>query len=171
MSKSRTLLERFEAKIVRRDSGCWEWNAGHFKTTGYALFTVRCDDGKWRPTVAHRVGYELFVGSIPDGLPLDHLCRNRGCVNPDHLEPVSQRINMLRGQAPSAIAVRENRCGRGHEFTPENTFTRIRNGTAKRECRECIRARDRVRNKTDKRRQHYRAMYARRRSAGGGDAQ
>lgn len=167
----RSMRDRFESKILREEDGCWEWTGGHFKGTGYAIFNIPSPaDGRWRPATAHRISYELYIGPIPNGLVIDHLCRNRGCVNPEHLEPVAQRINMLRGMAPSAVAVRENRCGRGHEFTPENTITRTRNGKAKRDCRECVRATDRVRNKTDSRREHYRAAYRRRKaaSAGGG---
>lgn len=165
-SGRRTLRERFESKVIRVESGCWEWSGGHFQVTGYAIFNVPSErDGRWRPVVAHRVSYELHVGPIPAGLVLDHLCRNRGCVNPAHLEAVTQQINTLRGEAPSAVSVRDNRCQQGHEFTPENTYTRMRNGKPKRECRECIRERDRARNKTDERRAHYRAMYWRRKAA------
>lgn len=161
-SGRKTTRERFESKIIRTAEGCWEWTGAHFQTTGYAIFNVLSErDGRWRPTVAHRVAYELFVGPIPDGRVIDHLCRNRGCVNPDHLEPVTVQENVLRGEAWSAIAVRDNQCKRGHEFTLENTITRP-NRPGKRECRECVRARDRDRNKTEERRAHYRAMYRRR---------
>lgn len=157
-----TLRERFESKIRRTDGGCWEWSGGHFQATGYAIFNIPSErDGRWRPTVAHRVSYELFVGPIPDGLHVDHLCRNRGCVRPDHLEPVTQQENMHRGQAPSAISYRENRCQRGHEYTPENTIIKP-SQPGKRECRECTRARDRVRNKTEARRAYFRATSKRR---------
>jgi hypothetical protein len=140
-----TFRQRFEGKIVRAETGGWEWAGAHFKATGYALFSVLSADGKWRPTVAHRVSHELFKGPIPDGLYIDHLCRNRGCVNPDHLEAVTQRVNMLRGEAPSAICVRVNRCQRGHEFTPENTYVRRRGTRIKRDCRACARIRDEAR--------------------------
>lgn len=134
----KTLRERFESKVIRAENGCWEWSGSHFQATGYAIFNVPSDrDGRWRPATGHRVSYELHVGPIPDGLSIDHLCRNRGCVNPAHLEPVTTRVNMLRGEAPSAVSVRENRCLQGHEFTPENTYTKP-NG--KRQCRECLRA-------------------------------
>lgn len=156
------LRKRFESKLIYAESGCWEWKGAHFKATGYAMFSIRNPrDGTWQPTVAHRVSYELYIGPIPDGLQVDHLCRNRGCVNPDHLEAVTQQVNLSRGMSPAAISVRENRCQRGHEFTPENTIIRP-NRPGKRECRECVRARDRIRNKTEKRRAHWRALYRRR---------
>lgn len=79
------------------------------------------------------------------------------------MEPVTRGENTRRGEAPSAVSARENYCSRGHEMTPENTILRP-NRPGKRECRECVRARDRVRNKTEKRRAHYRAMYWRRKS-------
>lgn len=141
----RSLHDRFLSKVVWAENDCWTWLGAHFKTTGYAMFSVRRADEKWAPTVAHRVAYELFAGPIPEGLHIDHLCRNRGCVNPLHLEAVTQRVNLARGNSPSAIAVRTNQCQRGHEFTPENTFIRLRDGKTKRECRTCIRERDRLR--------------------------
>lgn len=138
-----TTRERFDAKVIVRDTGCWEWSAGHFQATGYAILCMKCDDGKWRPKLAHRIGYEMYVGSIPDDLVIDHLCRNRGCVNPAHLQPVTHQDNVLRGFAPSAVSVRANRCHRGHEFTAENTYIKHRpNGRTKRDCRTCARLRD-----------------------------
>lgn len=160
---------RFETKIIRpsEPDGCWLWCGSHFKQTGYCCFSMKRTDGTWAPTVGHRISYELYVGEIPPGYWVDHLCRNRGCVNPDHLEAVSPRVNTARGQAPSAIAVRLNRCGRGHEFTQANTILRK---DGRRDCRMCAQARDRDRNKTEARRAHYRAAYARRKAARGGVA-
>jgi hypothetical protein len=149
--KRPSMQERFESKVLRsRPSGCWLWAGAHFQATGYAIFNVPSpSDGRWRPATAHRVAYQLYVGPIPNGLHLDHLCRNRGCVNPAHLEPVTQQTNILRGYAPCAVSVRANKCHRGHEFTAANTYVRNRNGRIKRDCRACMRQREqsRVRRK------------------------
>lgn len=155
----RSTWDRFNSRLVPGSGDCWGWSGAYFKQTGYTLLVMRSQDGKWRPTVAHRIAYELYIAEIPPGLVIDHLCRNRGCVNPWHMEPVTRGENVRRGEAPSAVTVRENRCNRGHELTAENSIIRL-NG--KRECRECVRARDRLRNKTEERRAHYRAAYRRR---------
>jgi hypothetical protein len=157
--------ERFERKAVKNATGCWGWTGRFFTTTGYTMFhMISPKHGRWQPTTGHRVAYELYVGPIPEGLVIDHLCRNRGCVNPAHMEPVTRGENVRRGEAPSAVSVRENRCQRGHEFTPENTFIRS-NRAGKRECRECIRARDRARTATEKRRVYNRLKTRERRAA------
>ena len=157
-----TLRERFESKCVIAENGCWEWTGGHFTKTGYSSFNIKRDDGRWQPQVAHRIAYELLNGPIPKGLQIDHLCRNRGCVNPTHLEAVTSRVNNLRSNGPSAVNARKTHCLNGHPFSPENTRP---HGGNKRECIECTRARDRIRNKTEQRRAHYRALYWRRKTA------
>jgi hypothetical protein len=143
-------IARFRSKIiylfggkVTEGDGCWLWSGAHFQTTGYALFNVKCDDSKWRPTVAHRAAWRIYVGPIPEGLQLDHLCRNRACVNPGHLEPVSQAVNIRRGEGASALNAVKTHCPQGHEYTPENTYRKP--GTEWRDCRECMRERDRRR--------------------------
>lgn len=126
------VVERFWAKVDRRsDAECWEWQAARF--LGYGAFGVPVP----RRTVrAHRFAYELLVGPIPEGLDLDHLCRNRACVNPAHLEPVTRGENVRRGLV-GALRPPKTHCIHGHEFTPENTYE---NG-GKRFCRSCERAR------------------------------
>jgi hypothetical protein len=96
-------------------------------------------DGK-RNQFAHRLAYELFVGPIPEGQTIDHLCRNRPCVNPGHLEVVDMRTNLLRGSSPTAQNARKTHCKHGHEFTPENTA--LKQGRY-RICRTCRARRNR----------------------------
>lgn len=125
---------RFFAK-VRKVGHCWEWQAARDKD-GYGM--IRHDDGTgykfWK---VHRVSYEFFVGKIPEGLTIDHLCRNHPCVNPLHLEAVTGRENTMRGISFAAINARKTHCSRGHEYSPENT--RIRSDGA-RDCWICYRA-------------------------------
>lgn len=147
---------RFESKRIKETStGCHEWRGSHFQRTGYALFNVKCDDGKWRPTVAHRVAFLIEHGYLPPE-DTEHLCRNHGCINAAHLEDQTRQVNFLRGGHLTAISVSENRCAQGHEFTEENTRVRT-NG--KRECRTCSRLRDNKRNAGGARKEHYRRMY------------
>jgi hypothetical protein len=117
---ARPLSERFEAGVIRAADGCWEWSGTH-DPAGYAKLSFR-RDGKKILIGVHRLAYELHIGPIPDGLVIDHLCRNPGCVNPEHLEAVPQAVNFLRGMHRTAVTIREGRCQRGHEMTPENTI-------------------------------------------------
>lgn len=118
---------RFESKYEIDGSGCFVWQAG-VSTQGYGKFKV---GGK--TALAHRWNYQRVKGEIPKGMVLDHLCRNRRCVNPEHLEVVDTRENVLRGVGPSAANETKTHCVNGHEFTAGNTYHR-RNG---RECRKC----------------------------------
>lgn len=134
--------DRLLAKRVELPNGCWGWTGAVFKATGYGVFSAKSDDGVWRPHTAHRAAYEMLVGPVPDGLHIDHLCRNRWCCNPAHLEPVTKRVNDLRGDSPMARQARQTHCLRGHPLAGDNLRVRP---SGKRECRECARARDRNR--------------------------
>lgn len=139
---SPSIEDRFWAK-VEPNGVCWEWAASR-KPNGYGQFGM---PGRRSPQLAHRVAYELLVGPIPEGLCLDHLCRNRGCVNVDHLEPVTQGENTRRGFGGwrrSQNQRAQTHCKHGHEFAPENTR---RDHDGHRECRACTSRRGR---------QHYR---------------
>lgn len=119
---------------VDKTGDCWLWTGYRFtegRQKGYGQFK--------RNLRAHRVSYELSIGPIPEGLVLDHLCRNPSCVRPEHLEPVSNYVNVVeRGQNPFAINARKTHCTHGHEFTPENTWLR---SDGSRTCRACRRER------------------------------
>lgn len=117
MRSQLTIPERFFSKVQFTDT-CWLWTDSH-KTEGYGQFWA-IDKNQ----LAHRWVYEFCVGPIPVGLQIDHLCRVRHCVNPDHLEPVTNRENVLRGISPPAIHARTTHCPRGHGYTPENTTVR-----------------------------------------------
>lgn len=110
-----------------RSGECWLWTAS-LRSGGYAQIYVN-----GRILAAHRVAYEEFVGPIPDGLQLDHLCRVRRCINPVHVEPVTLRENVARGVGKASHALRTNRCVNGHEFTSKNTRSR----PGGRRCRAC----------------------------------
>lgn len=131
-SSARTPADRFWPKVAK-SPGCWNWTAG-LDSKGYGQFRVSTQ----QKIVAHRFAYELLVGPIPAGLQLDHLCRNRQCVNPDHLEPVDSRTNTLRGEGPTAQHARKTHCCHGHELTDDNV-RRTKRGA--RVCLTCERGR------------------------------
>lgn len=122
-----TLEDRFWSKVEKTDT-CWLWTAakdpkgyGRINVGGYTMLT-------------HRLAYELVVGQIPEGLQLDHLCRNPGCVNPAHLEPVTNYENSMRGESLNAQNARKEHCKRGHSLSGDNLYITPTGG---RNCKAC----------------------------------
>lgn len=127
--------ERFENFVARDpNSGCWIW-AGCTENGGYGIFTRSAEHGS-KPIMAHRYSYEQSVGEIPEGLVIDHLCRVRCCVNPNHLEPVTHKENLNRGINAKS---EKTHCPQGHPYSGDNLYIRTDNGG--RECKACIKAR------------------------------
>lgn len=125
MVRAKTVDERFWAKVEKTE-GCWLWTAS--QDNGYGNFWSGT-----RQMRAHRWSYERLIGPVPDGLELDHLCRVRHCVNPDHLEPVTHRENSRRGVVGWNNASKTH-CPQGHPYDERNTRYRGPDG---RSCRIC----------------------------------
>jgi hypothetical protein len=142
-------IERFlrqiaPTQLVPELGPCWLWTGAISK--GYGRFGITIAFKSYRMLQAHRWAYEYWIGLIPAGLELDHLCRVRACVNPNHLEPVTTRINLLRGRGISARNAAKTHCPEGHSYIPINTFLqRGRKESLGRVCLTCRRERDRRR--------------------------
>lgn len=125
---------------VNKTDGCWLWIGSARGSQGLLYGELRVNG---RTTAAHRFAYESFVGPIPAGLTIDHLCRETLCVNPKHLEAVSMKVNILRGTSPTAKNAAKTLCKRGHA-----AFQRIKN---RRQCIICRQGYERLRGKRDRR--------------------
>jgi hypothetical protein len=142
--KPRPEWDRFQAMVERNTpSGCWLWT-GYVMPNGYGIFMS--SGGR---VLAHRFAYQHLVGPIPEGLTLDHVkergCTSRACCNPAHLEPVTMRENLLRGDGTSGRNARKTHCPQGHPYDEANTSL-VRNRT--RQCRACARERMRAKRAT-----------------------
>lgn len=128
--------KRWSSKVEKSDSGCWAW-IGATTRNGYGQVYL-----KYEHILAHRLTWVAHhKRDVPEGLTLDHLCRNRACVNPAHLEPVPFRTNLLRGVSPVAVNARATHCKHGHELSPDNLVERYL--PEKRACKTCRVASDR----------------------------
>lgn len=108
---------------------CWLWQGTIKNDSGYGVIGI-----DYKKYYVHRLVYEALVGPIPDGMHIDHICRIRHCVNPDHLEPVTLAENVLRGYSAGARAKRENVCVRGHQLTEDTVWV---TKTGARKCKQC----------------------------------
>ena len=121
--RRKNIISRFFQYVsIKEDGGCWLW-VGSLSSNGYGKFKTR-----------YRFCYEIFKGEIGPGLQLDHLCRTRSCVNPDHLEPVSSRENIRRGENHVAKIMQSVFCKRGHYLCKDNLIKTMRNY---RRCKTC----------------------------------
>ena len=136
--RPKTLAQRFCEKVEIQQNGCWLWTGAR---TARDKRAYGCIGVEYKQQPAHRVSYEMFVGPIPEGLDLDHLCRTRLCVNPDHLEPVTRRENLRRGTGMVAENIAKTHCKHGHQFSPENTKVYVYPHRTERVCLTCSRAR------------------------------
>lgn len=136
-------LDRFRSRL-RVVDGCWLYTRGQ-NGHGYGFFHAA-----GHRHLAHRWAYEQLVGPVPSEMVLDHLCRNRACCNPDHLDVVTVGTNTARGTSPGATAVRTDRCKRGHELTEDNVYRQPGKPT-ERYCRACARIRRQARTERDRR--------------------
>jgi hypothetical protein len=141
--KPRPAIDRIAEKVALTDSGCIEWIAAP-ANTGYGELSANSETPR---VLAHRWSYEHHFGPIPEGLQIDHLCRNRLCINPDHLEAVTQRVNILRGEGATARNAAKTHCPRGHALSGDNVYTHPTRGH--RECLECQRRRNHLRTRKD----------------------
>ncbi len=130
-------IDRFTEKyIINPDTNCWEWQAA-LDRDGYGCFRFTHEQGAKSWGKSYVFAYEYFVGDIPEGMQLDHTCRNRCCVNPKHLEPVTLIENVMRGQSFSAINARKTHCIHKHPLSGDNLY--VQPSTGYRYCRTCKR--------------------------------
>ena len=131
-------VERFWS-LADRGPGCWGWR-GRLTRDGYGIFQLGGSH-----YIASRVAFQIGNGTVPVELQTDHLCRNRACVNPAHLELVTNRENQMRGEAFVRVNAAKTHCPAGHEYTAENTIRVPMPGQVARRCRACFNARERIR--------------------------
>lgn len=151
-SRRQDARARFDSShFLDAHSGCWIWaKALRGSKNGRGQYGGFWMDGKTH--LAHIVSWEFVHGSVPEGLQLDHLCRNQRCVNPDHLEPVTALVNQHRQMTANGVLAARSACSQGHEFTEANTY-RLPSRPGTRRCKTCRRA---VQSESRQRKRAYR---------------
>lgn len=138
----RTMDNVFWTRVEKIETGCWIWT-GRTNPKGYGVHNgkrQKLANGRLQSRFAHRIAYESVNGPVPVGFETDHLCRNRRCVNPDHLEAVTREENWRRGNCVSSVNSRKTVCKRGHALDEANTYFYGPNET--RHCRACTKIRN-----------------------------
>lgn len=131
-TKKLNLSERLIRNIVISDNGCWLW-VGYLNRDGYGILS-----GEEFSTLAHRISYFCFKGQIPKNYEIDHLCRVRNCINPDHLESVTHKVNTLRGETLPAKNLKKTHCPKGHPYIETNIYLeKSKYNTLLRRCKTC----------------------------------
>ena len=140
---SRSAIERFEAKYIPEPNvGCWLWMA-YLQRDGYGQFTAYSIGKRAFQVAAHRWSYEHFIGPIPKGFQIDHLCRVRSCVNPHHLEAVTCKENVHRGEGRAVTNMHKTHCPHGHPYDESNTVYE----DGRRRCYVCLRNKWMIQNR------------------------
>lgn len=157
LRRRRPVVDRMMARKIVDGDGCWVW-PGAKNGVGYGQVTGWRGDTK-RTLMVHIESYRHFVGPIPEGLVLDHIChgdacpggvcKHRACWNPDHLQAVTEAVNIRRGLAPNLVNARNRVCKRGHDMTVEDAYYRVVvDGRLRRQCRRCVRELENSRRRT-----------------------
>jgi len=138
-------IDRFAAKYtINLETDCWEWQAA-LDRDGYGCFRFTHEQGNKSWGKAYVFAYEYFVAPVPDQMQLDHECRNRACVNPDHLRVVTLVDNVMAGESPPARNARKTHCKHGHPLFGDNLY--VQPSTGYRYCRTCKRASEQKRKR------------------------
>lgn len=146
--KAECLKKRFWNNVSATSAeGCWNWN-GPISIYGYGRLMESVGNRKTKQLMAHRFAYEEVIGKIEEGMTIDHVCRNKSCVNPAHMEIVTRGENSTRAHSKNMNAMRDNCCIRGHKIEGENVVLEKRkNGSQRKRCKACAKLRDSKRSR------------------------